>query len=192
MTNDALATGINWESSEPSLTSEGTVATVDPFAAWQYFAVDPVSYSGYPLCELPHITQIWSGNTPFPIHILSDGDLDTCYSPPTMMAAASLRLTTARLNPDGEKSMLVKVHGDNIICLASQGDSNLYVMNAVKTDVVNGKYRYRMCTLYAGYTWRGKQLCLYECNCGLTDPCKEVYMKTDLDPSITICEFSVL
>ena len=193
VTSDATAVlDTKWADTEPTLSSEGIAVTVDPFTSWKFYTANPTTYKGYPLCELPHITQIWSSNIPYPIHILSDGNLETCYSPPTMMAAANIFLTTTRLNPDGEASTLVKVHGSNIVCNSSMFDNNVYIMNAVAVDVAGGKYKYKVCQVYAGYEWRGKWLCLYECNCPPAMPCEVVYLKMDLDPGISICEFTVL
>ena len=146
----------------------------------KYQAVD-ASFQATPLCELPHVTQAWMRQEM--LDMLNDNDPGTCYTPSTA------RLTTARLNARGEQSALVKVRGDNMKCGST--DANIHVMN-VFSDDGQGRRVFSMCQFHASFGWKGKQMCMFICNCSSPTLCSEVHMSVDPGKGVSICEFGVL
>ena len=190
-TNSSMvAASLPWVSGEPTITSEGTPTIIIPSAtSWQYRTTNAAS-KHYPLCEFPYLTKDAVFLTTY--KQLDDRDVATCVSSDSLRAAKTLLIKTPRLNPIDERSILVRVQGESILC-DPQNQPNIKVMQA-GTSQKSGTL-YIACEWISNYIWEGKDLCLFMCPCTKARLCDAAYLDVRMKKtmaSFSICELSVV
>ena len=138
----------------------------------------------FPFCEFPTITMTTRGQ---PMPYLNDGDLNTCFTPQTSSEAAGTTMKTIHLNPAKPAQIMVKVHGDGIVC-----SETVQVGQIIPGKNNCGGIYMSACQLTGSYIWEQKQLCLFMCGCDDTHVCSAAYLRMAYTTGFSICEFQVL
>ena len=180
-TSGSAAPVLPWAPGQPG---SHTSVTIDPHSSWQLSTTSATDIA-FPMCELESITTTNSGQA---VPNVNDGNVATCFTLQTPFTGNLL--TTRHLNPGSPQSILVKVHGDGIMC-SSPKTMNIHVLQSVVFASGSlGSYT-QSCPHTGGYIWQQKQLCLFQCTCQ-ADTCDEVHLMLDTATSVSICEFQIL
>ena len=179
----SVVTVLPWVAGPPAEVSDGTPLVVDPNNNWTINTAND-NDNAFPFCELTTITMTTRSQ---PMNYLTDGDLATCFTPHMSSEAAGTTLQTTHLNPAGPSQILVKVHGDGIVC-----SQNVHVWQMVDGNNSNGGMYLSLCQLTGSYIWQQKQLCLFTCGCNATHVCSAAYLRMDYTTGFSVCEFAIL
>ena len=187
---------VNWEPGEPNATFNGTPVALSE-QTWTFKSMSSSTARAHALCELQSITKMVRGGLMIPgdlndphhtLYFLNDGDVNTCFNPGNDNNVMNMKLVTKWLNPDGDTSTFVKIHGEGIVCDNDINNSNIVVMTTADSNMG----LYNLCGLHAGYQWQGKQLCLYLCQCLVIEPCDNISLRFVAAAKYKICEFGVV
>ena len=179
----SVVTVLPWGAGPPAEVSEGTPLVVDPNNNWAISTANE-NDKAFPFCELTTITMTTRGQ---PMNYLNDGDLATCFTPQMSSEAAGTTLQTTHLNPARPSQILVKVHGDGIVC-----SQNVHVWQMVAGNNNGGGTHLSLCQLSGSYIWQQMQLCLFSCDCDDTHMCSAAYLRMDYTTGFSVCEFAIL
>ena len=188
--SESVVTVLPWLIGQPASTDDGTPATVDPLSSWG-FATAADSDTAFPFCELTAITMTTRGES---LKYLNDGDLTTCFTPQTSSEASATTLKTTHLSAAGPSQILVKVHGDGIVCSQNTHERNVHVWQVKigNNNSSNDSIALSACQLAGRYIWQQKQLCLFTCGCDDTHVCSAAYLRMGYTTGFSVCEFQIL
>ena len=172
-----------WLAGQPTSASEGTSVTVDPVNSWGFATASDIS-TAFPLCEYSALTMTTRGQQ---MNELNDGSLTTCFTPQSPSEAAGTTLKTLHLSAAVVSQIMVKVHGDGIVC-----SQNVRIWQMITGNDTRSGAVFFPCQLTASYVWQQKQLCLFSCQCVDTDACSAAYLRLNYTSGISICEFRVM
>ena len=144
----SVLTALPWLAGQPASTTEGTPVIIDPLSSWGV-ATATDGDTAFPFCEFPAITMTTTGDR---MNHLNDGDLTTCFTPQTSSEAVGTTFKTAHLNPASPSQILVKVHGDGIVCA-----QNVHVWQMVAGNTDSGDTYLSACQLTGSYIWQQMQ-----------------------------------
>ena len=195
----SVVTVLPWLTGQPAITTEGTPATVDPLNSWG-FAAAADSDIAFPFCEFTALTMKTIGES---LNNLNDGDLTTCFTPLTPSEALGTTLKTIHPSAADPSQILVKVHGDGIVCSQNIHERNVHVWqmkagnnnnnnNNDNDNSNNDSIPLSACQLTGSYMWQQKQLCLFTCGCDSTHVCSAAYLRIGYTTGVSVCEFQVL
>ena len=198
--SESVVTVLPWLNGQPAITTEGTPTTVDPLNSWG-FAAAADTIIAFPFCEFTVITMKTTGE---PLKNLNDGDLTTCFTSLTASEALGTTLKTIHPSAAGPSQILVKVHGDGIVCSHNIHERNVHVWqmkagnsssnnnNNNNNDSNNDSIPLSACQLTDSYIWQQKQLCLFTCGCDSTHVCSAAYLHMGYNTGFSVCEFQVM